>query len=479
MSLQPASQAGDAIIEPSPALLERELPWRAPADIFASLANEPDLVWLDSAAENDPRSRTSTIAVRPYQRLEARGRQSILDGTHVEGHPFDRLAELIARDARPPGSPPHPFTGGALGLLGYGLAPLLERLPDRHPNPDDLPDLSFGFFDIVLSFDHQSRRLRAYSSGLPLAGEAARERAAARLAEIVTLLDNPIHHPALVNVTLDWRPERDAAAHQTGVRRVLDFIRAGDIFQANLTMRVEAARPPDGPDDAAIYLRLRRESPAPFAAFLRLGGLTLASASPERFLRLDPDGHIETRPIKGTRPRDPEPARDAAQRDDLAASSKDRAENLMIVDLLRHDLGRVAVMGSVRVPQLCAVETFASVHHLVSVVEAKLRPGLGPVDLLRAAFPGGSVTGAPKIRAIEIIDEIETSRRGPYCGAIAAIGFDGSLDSSIVIRTLTLTPTSIIAQAGGGIVADSDPAGEHDELLLKLRPLQRTFEPPC
>jgi para-aminobenzoate synthetase component 1 len=211
---------------------------------------------------------------------------------------------------------------------------------------------------------------------------------------------------------------------------------------------------------------------APFSAFLDLGGgRAIASASPERFLSLDASGHVETRPIKGTRPRGSNAEEDARLRWELAQSAKDRAENLMIVDLLRNDLSRVSTPGSVRVPSLCEVESFSAVHHLVSSIQADLAPGKGAVDLLMASFPGGSVTGVPKIRAMEIIQELEPARRGPYCGAIAWLGWDGAMDSSIVIRTVAMAGRDIVVQAGGGIVADSDPAAEYEETLVKARPL--------
>jgi para-aminobenzoate synthetase component I len=254
------------------------------------------------------------------------------------------------------------------------------------------------------------------------------------------------------------------------VRRIIEYIHAGDVFQVNFTQRFLAPRPA-GLRPFDLYRRLRAINPAPFGAFLQLGeSLTVASASPERFLALDRHGRIEARPIKGTRRRSPVPEEDAAIAAELAASGKDRAENLMITDLLRNDIGRVARGGSVRVPALLAVESYATVHHLVSVIEGQLRDGLGPIDLLRATFPGGSITGAPKVRAMEIIDELEPAARGPYCGAIGWIGFDGAMDTSIVIRALTLTPEKVIAQAGGGIVADSDPAAEYAEMMAKVSP---------
>jgi para-aminobenzoate synthetase component 1 len=223
---------------------------------------------------------------------------------------------------------------------------------------------------------------------------------------------------------------------------------------------------------AALYLALRAANPAPFSAYIDAGdGCAVLSVSPERFFRVAANGEVETRPIKGTRPRGADAAQDAAQRAALLSSAKDRAENLMIVDLLRNDLSRVA--DGVEVASLCALESFAHVHHLVSSVRARMRPGLGPVDVLRAAFPGGSVTGVPKMRAMDIIADLEGVARGPYCGSAAWIGFDGAMDSNILIRSLTVARDRVVARAGGGIVADSDPAAEWEEALVKIMPLLR------
>jgi para-aminobenzoate synthetase component 1 len=272
-------------------------------------------------------------------------------------------------------------------------------------------------------------------------------------------------------------PDRTPEAYAEHVRAVLDYIKAGDIYQANYTQRW-VAELPVGFDPFESYRRLRALSPAPYAAYIQDGvGDAVLSASPERFLALSSDRRIDTRPIKGTRPRGATGAADRANAEALLASDKDRAENLMIVDLLRNDLGRVAERGSVAVPELNALHSFASVHHLVSTVTARLKRALGPLDLIRACFPGGSVTGAPKIRAMEIIDELEAARRGPYCGAIGWIGLDGAMELSIAIRTITVTRTRAIAQAGGGIVADSDPAAEYEEALTKARPLLAALDP--
>jgi para-aminobenzoate synthetase component 1 len=223
-----------------------------------------------------------------------------------------------------------------------------------------------------------------------------------------------------------------------------------------------------------LYGRLRERNAAPFAGLFDLGGAFVASASPERFLRVE-GGEVETRPIKGTRPRGATPAEDAARAAELLASAKDRAENVMIVDLMRNDLGRVCEYGTVRVPALCRLESYRYVHHLVSEVRGRLRPGVGRVDLLRAAFPGGSVTGAPKVRAMEIIAELEPTARGPYCGSLGYVGFDGTMDTSILIRTFTVARGWVQFPVGGGIVADSDPEREYEETLHKAEGLVRAL----
>jgi para-aminobenzoate synthetase component 1 len=258
------------------------------------------------------------------------------------------------------------------------------------------------------------------------------------------------------------------------VARVIEYIRAGDIFQANLSQRLEGSLL-DTP--LALYERLRRRNPAPFAALLDFGDVVVASSSPERFLRVQPDGRVETRPIKGTRPRGVGPEHDAALALALAESEKDRAENVMIVDLLRNDLSRVCQPGTVRVPELFALEHYATVHHLVSTVVGDLAPGYDAVDLLRAAFPGGSITGAPKVRAMQIIAELEPTARGPYCGAIGYLSTSGALDTSIVIRTYLVRGGEVYFQVGGGIVADSDPEQEYRETLDKAQGLIAALRP--
>jgi para-aminobenzoate synthetase component 1 len=253
------------------------------------------------------------------------------------------------------------------------------------------------------------------------------------------------------------------------VRRAKDYIAAGDIYQVNLSQRMSA---PLATTPMSLYRRLTQENPAPFSAYLETPDAAIVCCSPERFLQVRSD-EVETRPIKGTRPRGSTPEEDARLAAELLASEKDRAENVMIVDLERNDLGRVCEYGSVHVPELFALESYATVHHLVSTVRGRLRPGATALDCLRASFPGGSITGAPKVRAMEIIEELERTRRGVYTGAIGYLCFSGDMDVNIVIRTLVVRDGTAYFQVGGAIVADSDPEGEYQETLDKARALAR------
>ncbi|MBQ0819511.1 MULTISPECIES: aminodeoxychorismate synthase component I [Microvirga] len=449
------------------------LPFRDPLVTFQAFAFDPYAALLDSASTNDERSRYAYIAVEPFRVIAAHD-EATINGVPVRGDPFTVLERELAAHRLPAGEIPVPFGTGAVGFFGYGLGRHLEALPEPAVDHLNLPEMVLGLYDVIVAFDLRTRQSWVVSSGVPEKSEAARRQRAEERGKAVAAR---MEASSQEIPSLDWSPlatwqyEQARDTVEASISKVIDYIRAGDIFQANLTQRYRASRP-KGLNDFMLYRRLRALSPSPFAAFLRCGpGLSVASASPERFLQLDPDGHVETRPIKGTRRRDPNPTRDAALALELTHSAKDRAENTMIVDLMRNDLGRVCTLGSIHVPQLCGLETFASVHHLVSAVQGKLRPEFGLVDLLRASFPGGSITGAPKIRAMEIIAELESAPRGVYCGSIAWIGFDGAMDSNIAIRTLTCAGDTILAQAGGGITADSCPELEFKEAMVKLRPL--------
>jgi para-aminobenzoate synthetase component 1 len=455
-----------------PSVLSLEIPYSDPLSAFAAFAGAPGAVFLDSAQKGERQGRHSFIAADPFLVLRSKdGRISAGDHTFT-GDPFAAIARLLARFplTRTPGLAP--FQGGAAGYLGYDLCHHLERLPAPERDDMQFPDLALGFYDTIIAFDLLDQRAWIISSGYPETSPEARlTRRRLRLEEFSDRLRRATALPPVpaasseVAIRSDFtRPHYEAA-----VQRVIDYILAGDIFQANLAQRFSAELPEDlSPLD--LYRRLRERNPVPFAAYLDFRDVVVASASPERFLKLQ-DGLVETRPIKGTRPRGLTPAEDGASARELLASEKDRAENVMIVDLLRNDLSRVCLDRTVLTPEICALESFATVHHLVSTVTGELKPDMGPVDLLRATFPGGSITGAPKIRAMEIIAELEPTRRGPYCGAIGYIGFDRTMDLNIAIRTYAIKGRTVTFQAGGGIVADSDPAAEYEETIAKARAL--------
>lgn len=457
--------------------LIHELPERAldPLRWARGLSRASGFVFLDSALSHAELGRYSFLMADPFHRLAATGRSVTLDGKTQEGDPFAALAQLMARYQIPnqPGLPP--FLGGVAGYFGYGLRHHLERVPPHRHDGQGIPDLMVGAYDLVVALDHQTGRGWLISSGFPETDAKmqflrARERIQWALSHYALALND-------ADAGADWaiaaRPDLDGAAYKDMVRRTIDYIEAGDIYQANITQRFRARLHP-GIDRLSLYKALRRRNPATFAAFLEFGPFAILSSSPERFLKLQ-EGRVETRPIKGTRPRGRNSIEDAALAVELLASPKDRAENLMIVDLLRNDLSRVCRMGSVKVPVLWGLESYATVHHLVSVVTGEMLPDKNAVDLLRATFPGGSVTGAPKIRAMEIIAELEPTPRGPYCGAIGYLGFDGSMDSNIVIRTYCIKGDELTFQVGGGIVSDSDPQAELEESLAKARALIETL----
>lgn len=453
--------------------LAREIPFVDPLAAFAALRHLPAPVLLDSARPDPRLGRWSYVAADPFSLLTSKDGRITSGERSFTGDPLAVLQRALKHyaTAHDP-AVPVPFQAGAIGYLGYDLCHHLERLP--HPASDDMafPDLALGFYDAILAVEVLDRRAWILSTGWPeLTPAAQMHRRKARAdwlqARLARAADLPLPEPARDEVPLAsnfTRPDYEA-----GVARVVEYILAGDIFQANLSQRFRAELP-EGLDPFELYRRLRARNPAPFAAFLDLGEVAIASASPERFLELKA-GKVETRPIKGTRPRGRDPAEDERLGAELLASEKDRAENVMIVDLLRNDLSRVCKDHTVLTPEVCVLESFATVHHLVSTVTGELKEGTDAVDLLRATFPGGSITGAPKIRAMEIIAELEPTRRGPYCGGIGWLGFDGWMDTSITIRTYAIKGRTLTFQAGGGIVADSEPAAEYDETLAKARAL--------
>jgi len=370
-----------------------------------------------------------------------------------------------------------PFTGGAVGYWAYDYGRRLETLPSFAADDLRLPDFVFGLYDVIGAYDHDTMQTWLVSSGLPFEGEEAAVRARERLAAFRARLQAagaappPIEHG-------DSGPAVSASlGHARWVRAVLaiqDHIRRGDLYQANLTQRWQLALPGALAIAPALYESLAAASPAPFGAYLGCEDHAVLSASPERFLERRGD-LVETRPIKGTRPRGATADEDARLAAELLASPKDRAENVMIVDVVRNDLGRVCEPGTVETTGLCELERFAQVLHLTSTVTGRLRAGLDAFDLLHACFPAGSITGAPKIRAMQVLETLEPVRRHVYTGAIGWLGWDGDADWNVAIRTAVATATTLAFHAGGGITADSDPDAEYAEALDKAEGLRLAF----
>jgi len=432
----------------------REIALASPLDALHALDSLPHAFLLHSG-QVEPRGRWSFFGADPFATFGP-----------------DRYREAIAswRDERATGAGAAglpPFAGGLVGCWSYDFGRRLERIPTVARDDLGWPDAWLAAYDVVGAFDHESGRAWLVSSGRPLAGSDRARRAAERLESFTRRIEARLpgpdaRRPGEASATAA-RSTFTAAGYHAAVERVREHIRRGDIFQANLSQRWTVPRSRSGLE---LFAALARVSPAPFAAYLDLGDRVVASASPERFLEVR-GGRVESRPIKGTRPRGAGPAADAAERAALLASAKDRAENVMIVDVLRNDLGRVCETGSVTVPELCALETFAQVHHLTSTVTGTLRADRDAVDLLHACFPGGSITGAPKIRAMEIIESLEPVRRHLYTGAIGYLDWRGDADWSVAIRTAMVTGDAVHFSAGGGITADSDPEAEYRETLDK------------
>ncbi len=447
-----------------------------PVKVFSALRGEPYSLLFDSADHAHPLSQHSFIAYHPFETIEAAGGGSIIvtnrdQQLSFDGDPFHILSQRLAGWGLDMPQYPHlpPFQGGAAGFFGYDLARSLENLPDAANDNAGLPDMAVGLYDRVVAFDHAHRR-----ASLIVLAEDEKD-AQAKFEHFKALVANNITLPTPgVGADIRWTSNFMQKSYESAVQKIIDYIYAGDIFQANLSQRFTADLPP-GFDPFAHYLVLRAVNAAPFASYMNFGSFQISSASPERFLQVR-DRQAETRPIKGTRPRAADSVQDKALRQELVNSEKDHAENAMIVDLMRNDLSKVCEDFSIRAPQLCEPESFASVHHLVSVVTGTLRADRSPVDLLRACFPGGSITGAPKVRAMEIIEEFEPVRRGPYCGALGYIGFNGAMDTNIAIRTIVYERDKAWFNAGGGIVADSNPAAEYQETLDKAAAIFRSFE---
>ena len=464
-------------------LIEELIP--AP-DVMSSLAALVDLpapLLLESALHRDRLSRYSFLTADPFQQFE-------LQNSTYGVNPFDEIrnAMQLFSVETIPGLPP--FQGGAAGMLSYELGGCFEEIASSPHDEFQLPVLAVGLYDWVICWDHKTSQAWIISHGFPETDFKKRhQRAIQRLQEIKKKLQtelvkntsplkpNPADNisfapqfevPSTQKVTSDFSHDE----FLKNVSRVVDYIHAGDIFQANLSQRLLFEQTTS---TLEMYEQLRVCNPAPFAGYFSWDDWAVVSASPERFLLLT-DGEVETRPIKGTRRRQFMPEADLFTRDELRESDKDLAENVMIVDLLRNDLSRVCLPHSITVPQLCAVETYETVQHLVSEIRGQLLPAVDVWDLLKATFPGGSITGAPKIRAMEIIAELEPTARGPYCGSLFYVGFDGNSDSNILIRTFVCRNNWVQCSVGGGIVAMSNDIAEYNETLHKAEAMLRVIK---
>ncbi|MEQ9928784.1 aminodeoxychorismate synthase component 1 [Pectobacterium parvum] len=426
-------------------------------DRFAPFSHQPWAMLLHSGFADHPHNRFDIIVADPRVTLCTRGSKTEItrDGVTniVDGDPFALLQEQLDSLALPAEvHPDFPFQGGALGLFGYDLGRQIETPPAQAEQDIDLPDMAVGLYDWALVADHHRKTLTLI----------VHHSLQARLDWLATPSVNAPKSD--FSLTSAWQPNMSREAYGEKFCKIQDYLLAGDCYQVNLAQRFSAAY--EG-DEWQAFLRLSVGNKAPFSAFLRLPENTVISVSPERFLWLE-NHRIQTRPIKGTLPRLADPDADKQQAVRLANSEKDRSENLMIVDLLRNDIGRVAVPGSVRVPELFVVEPFPAVHHLVSTIEAQLPEDCPATTLLRACFPGGSITGAPKIRAMQIIEELEPQRRNAYCGSVGYISLCGTMDTNITIRTLLTEHGRIYCWAGGGIVADSQEQAEYQETFDKV-----------
>ncbi|MBD1558355.1 aminodeoxychorismate synthase component 1 [Vibrio sp. S9_S30] len=426
------------------------------SDLFSKIESRPWSMLLRSASESHPDSRFDILVANPVATIITSGDSTTVDQGHrsfvSKDDPF-QLLDALQSECLPKVQPMDdlPFVGGALGYFSYDLGRRVEAIPVHAEKDINSPDMAVGIYEWALICDHQLKKATLIGTSAQSQWEWL-----SNLAEVQKLDE--------FSLITRWRSNLSKNDYVTRFNQVQDYLQAGDCYQINLAQRFSASY--KGSEWLA-YVRLEEQNKAPFSAFIRMENSTIISVSPERFLQLK-NGVIETKPIKGTRPRSDDPKQDEAQAQSLQLAEKDQAENLMIVDLLRNDIGRVAKPGTVAVPTLFSIESFPAVHHLVSTVTAELAEDKSATDLLRACFPGGSITGAPKVRAMEIIEELEPHRRNAYCGSIGYISRCGRMDTSITIRTLVAENQTLYAWAGGGLVADSEANSEYQETFDKL-----------
>lgn len=430
------------------------------ADLFACVANDAWAVFLDSCCLAAPAGRFDVIAFQPKTTLQAYANHSLI--THADGTTetvttpaLDLLKALLTKHKNKNSAVPAelPFRGGAIGYFSYDLCRTLEKLPNIAADDCEIPLMQIGFYDTFIVVDHHIKSAWFVTD----TGKSFSEI----FFNVIAREVNPF------KLITPFKSNFTKETYATAFKKIKNYIFEGDCYQVNLSQRFSASFTGTL---FPVYQQLRKINPAPYAAYLNLPQTTVMSFSPEQFIHCEAN-QVSTSPIKGTRPRDLDPIKDAANKTALQHSEKDHAENLMIVDLLRNDLGRVCEYGSINVKKLFSLESFANVHHLISTIEGRLRPSYSSIDLLQACFPGGSITGAPKIRAMEIIEELEPNRRNIYCGNIGFINYDGDMNLNIAIRTLYTYKNKIYCTAGGAIVADSEVDTEYQECLDKVKVL--------
>ncbi len=439
-------------------------------EIHLALENGPGSVFLDSGKDPERLGRYSIIVANPYSVIKSKDQDVWVDGIHEKGNPLDRLQQLMATQT------PNatyafdiPFIGGAVGFFAYDLGHHMEVLPRTAVDDVGVPDLFVGLYDGAVVVDHLENKTYITDAGVR-SGE--RDRVEEKLQQIRAFEKSPSQAPVVLHKNRpDFQSNFTKPAYIDALTQMKEYIRQGDIYIANMTQRFQT---PLRDKPLGLYKKLRDVNPAPFAGYLDFGQGQILSSSPERFIQLR-GGQIETRPIKGTVPRGKTPEEDLINQGILRNSEKDKAELLMIVDLERNDLSRIAKVGTVKVPELFTIEEYATVYHLVSTVTADLRDDLDAFDVIKATFPGGSITGAPKIRAMEVIDELEPTQRNIYTGSIGYIDFNGNADLNIVIRTMVLKNDQVYFQVGGGIVWDSDVEAEYQETLDKAKALMEAL----
>lgn len=471
-------------------LLQEIASSRTPESLVAQLSNEPGVILLRSALFDSPQARYSFVAANPFLTFRSFGSRCEILPQHAPayvpfGNPWQVLDSLMSRyELLEEIDLPFPL-GGCFGYWGYDLKNFVEpKLPRRAPNDLELPDCHVGFYDSLVVFDHRLGKICIVSTGLNADGSRSEQRAR----EQVEFWTRCLQENSSASTPPQPSVSSSIESNESGeiisnisrekfleaVTRAQNYIRTGDIYQVNLSQRLEATCPVSGWE---LFERLLAVSPAPFAAYLDCGEFQIASSSPEQFLRMS-GAHIVTRPIKGTRPRSADATRDAQLAFELQTSPKELSELVMITDLLRNDLGKVCAYGSVQVPELARLDRFPHVQHLVSTVEGRLRPEVTHFAALASCFPGGSITGAPKFRAMEIIDELEPIARGPYTGCHGYLGFNRESQLSISIRTAIRKGDAAYFHVGAGIVADSQPEAEYEETLAKARGFFAALELP-